>query len=36
MTDFRNKRRYWVGVGVALALLVAGTFASAEEVYPRL
>jgi hypothetical protein len=33
MTDFRNTRRYLVGVGVALAFPVAGTLASAEEVY---
>jgi hypothetical protein len=33
MTDFRNKSRYRVGVGLGLALLVAGTLASAEEVY---
>jgi len=33
MTDFRKTKRYRVGVGLGLALLVAGTFASAEEVY---
>ena len=33
MTDFRNTKRYRMGVGLGLALLVAGTFASAEEVY---
>lgn len=33
MTDFRKKKRYLVGGGLALALLVAGTAASAEEIY---
>ena len=33
MTDFRNTKRYRVGIGMGMALLVAGTFASAEEVY---
>ena len=33
MTVFMNTRRHRVGVGLALVLLVAGTFASAEEVY---
>jgi hypothetical protein len=33
MMDFRNTKRYLLGVGLGLALLVAGTLASAEEVY---
>jgi len=33
MTDFRNTRRYSVGVGLGLALLVAASVASAQEVY---
>ena len=33
MMDFRNTKRYRVGIGMGMALLVAGTFASAEEVY---
>jgi hypothetical protein len=33
MTDFRNTKRYLVGVGSGLALLAAGTFAYADEVY---
>ncbi|HLE70853.1 MAG TPA: hypothetical protein VJH87_14330 [Vicinamibacteria bacterium] len=33
MTDFRKGKRYRVGVGLGLALLAAGTLASAEEVY---
>src|SRR3990172_10220535 len=33
MTDFRKGKRYRGGVGLGLALLVSGTFASAEEVY---
>jgi hypothetical protein len=33
MTDFRITKRYLVGVGLGLALLVGGTLASAQEVY---
>ena len=33
MTDFKSRKRYRVGAGSALALLVAGTLACADEVY---
>jgi hypothetical protein len=33
MTNFRKKKRYLVGAGSGLALLVAGSLASAQEVY---
>src|SRR3990172_5281314 len=33
MKDFRKGKGYRVGVGLGLALLAAGTLASAEEVY---